>query len=565
MTMTEWLIFFLIVQVVHFLGTWKLYVKAERKAWEAIVPIYNAVVLMKIINRPWWWTFLLFIPIVNLIMFPVLWVETLRSFGKNTLTDTFLGVITLGFYIFYVNYTLDVSHIKDRSLKPKTGSGEWVSSILFAVVAATMVHTYFMQPYVIPTPSLENTLLVGDFLFVSKFHYGARTPMTTVAAPMVHDAIPLTGGVKSYVSKPQLPYFRIPGFQKIKRNDIVVFSWPADTLIVIDDPTKGIRYKPIDKRSNYVKRCVGLPGDTLSIIDGYVHINGERNDLPDRAKLLFNHVVTTNSSISGGLIDRLGGEKNYRGKVLKVSQEILKKDGIDKLIENATSFELVKQDSLNAYFIGGVFDDRLINVLQLKQVSNMFVFNMTPEDAENFKGKFGITDIKKFSSKRKTDQLFPHSANFLGNSDNYGPVYIPRKGATTAINVTNLPYYRRLITEYEQNTLEVKGNQIKINGALANTYTFKQDYYWMMGDNRHNSQDARMWGFVPYDHVVGKPVFIWMSWDTNGKGIMNKIRWNRLFTTVKGNGEPISFFRYFIIALAGWFVFSYFRKKRKTT
>src|SRR5690606_16873286 len=161
-----------IMQVVHFAGTWKLYVKAGRKPWEALVPVYNAVVLMKIINRPWWWVILLFIPIINLIMFPVIWVETIRSYGRNNTTDTWLAILTLGVYIYYVNYALDVTYVEDHSLKPRTATGEWVSSILFAVIAAYLVHTYFMQPVVIPTSSLEKTLLVGDFLFVSKFHYG---------------------------------------------------------------------------------------------------------------------------------------------------------------------------------------------------------------------------------------------------------------------------------------------------------------------------------------------------------------------------------------------------------
>ena len=229
MTLNGWLLFFLIIQVIHFAGTWKLYVKAGRKAWEAAVPVYNAVVLMKIINRPWWWVILMFFPIVNQIMIPVVWVETIRSFGRHSRTDTILVLVTLGFYIYYINYTQDVKYIEDRSLKPRTGAGEWISSILFAVVAATLVHTYFMQPYTIPTSSLEKTLLVGDFLFVSKYHYGARTPMTPISFPMVHDTIPVLKK-KSYATKPQIPYFRFPGFQKIKKNDIVVFSWPVDTV-----------------------------------------------------------------------------------------------------------------------------------------------------------------------------------------------------------------------------------------------------------------------------------------------------------------------------------------------
>ncbi len=291
MSWTGWLLFILIVQVIHFLGTWKLYRKAGRKAWEAAVPVYNAVVLMKIINRPWWWTLLLFIPIVNLIMFPVIWVETLRSFGRNSSVDTALGLLTFGLYIYYINYTQNVTHIADRSLKPRTSTGEWVSSILFAVVAATIVHTYVMQPFTIPTSSLEKSLLVGDFLFVSKFHYGARIPMTPLAFPMVHDTIPKVG-VKSYISKPQIPYTRIPGFQKIKRNDIVVFNWPVDTLInITPGQMRGSVQKPIDKKSNYVKRCVGLPGDSLSVKNGYVYIDGKQNVLPDRAKVQFAYEV----------------------------------------------------------------------------------------------------------------------------------------------------------------------------------------------------------------------------------------------------------------------------------
>ncbi|NAS29866.1 signal peptidase I [Flavobacteriaceae bacterium R38] len=516
MTMTEWLIFFLVIQLIHFLGTWKLYVKAGRKAWEALVPVYNAVVLMKIINRPWWWVILLFIPIVNQIMFPVLWVETIRSFGRNSRQDTILAIVTLGLYIFYVNYVLDVKYIEDRSLKPRTDAGEWISSILFAVVAATLVHTYFMQPYVIPTPSLEKTLLVGDFLFVSKFHYGAKTPMTTVSMPMVHDAIPFTGGKMSYLPKPQLPYFRLPGFENIERNDIVVFNWPADTLVVIDDPSKGVRHKPLDKRSNYVKRCVGIPGDSLEVRDGYVYINGNKNVLPDRAKLQFSYIAQT----KGGLLNL-----NYLHDRYGISSN---------------------------------------SVHQLNN-SGTYALYITDEEVAKLKNNPNILSIERAKSQKgeKDASVFPHSPNFNWNVDHFGPIYIPEAGKTVQLNLDVLPLYKRIIEEYEDNTLSVRGNQIMINGQQANSYTFKQDYYWMMGDNRNNSQDARMWGYVPYDHVVGKPVFVWMSFDKDAKGLFNKVRWDRVFTTVGGSGKPVSYLRYFLIALGGWFVFNYFRKKRK--
>src|SRR5690606_12906978 len=284
MTLTEWILFFLVIQVIHFLGTWKLYIKAGRKPWEAAVPVYNAVVLMQIINRPKWWVILLFIPIVNLIMFPVVWVETLRSFRKNTIKDTMLAVVTLDFYIYYVNYFENVTHRPDRSLKPTTEACETVSSILFAVVVATIIHSYFIQPFTIPTSSLEKTLLEGDFLFVSKVNYGARTPQTTVALPMVHDTSPFAN-VKPYTKFPQLPARRFPGFERPVHNDIMVFNWTADTLYQFFDRSNRRADKPMDKRSNYVKRTVGLPGDDLEIKDGIVYINDEVLDLGDRAKI----------------------------------------------------------------------------------------------------------------------------------------------------------------------------------------------------------------------------------------------------------------------------------------
>ncbi len=562
---TQWILFILVVQVIHFLGTWKLYVKAGRKAWEAAVPVYNAVVLMQIINRPKWWVILLFIPIINLLMFPVIWVETIRSFGKNTLVDTWLVILTLGFYIYYINYTQDVTYIKDRNTHPKTVLGEWVSSIVFAVVAATLVHTYFIQPYVIPTGSLEKTLLVGDFLFVSKFNYGARLPMTTIAAPMVHDTLPLLN-VKSYLDKPQLPYLRLPGFQKIKRNDIVVFSWPADTVRRFFVREDGVR-KPIDKKSNYVKRCVGLPGDSLSIVNGYVHINGKKNVLPDRARPEWHHTVATKGNIRNSPALQLLGTKTFSGYVFRIPQESFKKDKAEELITKGTDLELIKEDSTYVYYTGSIGDKRVADYLKATPVDSMALFNMTEQEAKQYTGKDGIVSIEKFSYSRPETRVFPQSAAHPGTVDNFGPIYIPKEGQTVAINLDVLPYYKKIIKEYEGNILGVTGNQISINGKPTDTYTFKQDYYWMMGDNRDNSEDSRFWGYVPENHVVGKPIFIWMSVDHFTEGLSNwKVRWDRVFTTVGGDGEPRSYFKYFLIVLAAWLAFDYFRKrKRKDT
>ena len=512
MALYQWLLLILAIQIIHGLGTWKLYTKSGRKSWEAFIPVYNSIVLMKIINRPTWWTVLLFIPIINLIMLPVVWVETLRSFGKNTTADTWLGIFTCGFYIYYINYTQDVTHIKDRSLIAPTKTGDTISSLLFAVVVATLVHTYVMQPYTIPTSSLEKSLLVGDFLFVSKFHYGARTPMTSVAAPMVHDTLPIIK-TKSYLSWPQLPYFRFPGFEKPQKNDIVVFNWPADTVYKFFDTSGRSIVKPIDKKSNYVKRCQGTPGDSLQIKNGIVFINGKQLIMPERAKPQFSYFVT------------------YDVNTPMDFEYLLKEVGST----DGAGFKNEARDTL-------------------------YIRALTAEGAQTLKSVPGIKSVTRVVSKIGESNIFSHNPNW--NADNFGPIYIPEAGKTVALNLQSLPFYKRIISVYEGNTLKVVGNDIYVNDKKVTSYTFKQNYYWMMGDNRHNSEDSRYWGYVPEDHIVGKPVFIWMSWDTNGAGF-HKIRWERLFTTVSGDGQPQSYFKYFLGLLILYFVGDYFWKKKK--
>ena len=562
MDVTQWIIFFFVIQVLHGLATWKLYIKAGRQAWEAFVPVYNAIVLMKIINRPWWWTILLFLPIVNLILFPVVWVEIARSFKKNTALDTFLAIFSLGFYSFYLNYAAkDLHHVKDRSLQPRTELGDWVSSILFAVVAATIVHTYFIQPFVIPTSSLEKTLLVGDFLFVSKVHYGARTPETTIALPMIHDAIPGTS-TPSYFKFPQLPKFRFPAFQSIKRNDIVVFNWPVDTLVDINNENGGVRYKPVDKRTNYVKRCVGLPGDTLSIKEGYVYINGKKNELPDRAKLQFFYKVILNDVSAESIYQKYGITEKYERYVFKTSANNWNKAEFQNYLKvKKIGTEVLKQDSTEVRFLSNL-DQKSFDLLKLEIAEKALYVNLTEDLANIMTSDPDVLTVTKDLSNSTTENIFPKSQGYTWNRDFFGPIYIPEAGKTIALNLDNLPLYKRAITAYEGNTLKVKGNQILINDKVVDSYTFTEDYYWMMGDNRHNSQDARMWGFVPFDHVVGKPVLVWMSWDSNAKGI-NKIRWNRLFTTVGGNGKLTSYFIPFLVLLGLVIGFNKYRKRKK--
>ncbi|MBF8150726.1 signal peptidase I [Winogradskyella sp. F6397] len=537
MTWTQWFIFILIIQVIHGLATWKLYIKAGKKAWEAFVPIYNAVVLMKIITRPWWWIILMFLPIVNLIMIPAVWVETARAYGKDSKVDALLCIVTLGFYLFYLNYVADVNYIENRELKPKTSSGEWIASILFAVVAATIVHTYFFQPFVIPSSSLEKSLLVGDFLIVSKFHYGARTPMTTVGAPMVHDTIPIIGKKSylfndnyekrnsSWMNKLQLPYFRLPGFENIERNDIVVFGQPADTLVDMNNFTPDRNYyKPIDKKTNLVKRCVGIPGDTLEIKNGVVYINGKQNQLPERARVQFSYDVVFNNVNANSMY-----ELTQKVKPILKKYDITDGIGYNPQTEN-------------------------------------FVIQATPEAAKQAVVHPNIKSITFNADDEgiRDDNTFPHDLKHNWNTNFFGPIWIPKAGASVDLDMDNISIYKRAISEYEGHKVVTRGDQIFIDDQPATSYTFKQNYYWMMGDNRHNSIDARAWGFVPYNHVIGKPVFIWMSIDGINDGIKNwKFRWDRIFTTVSGSGKRTSYFIPFIVLIIGITLFNKWRKKKK--
>ena len=513
------LIFILIVQVIHFIGTWKLYKKAGRKPWEAAIPVYNAIILLQIIKRPWWWIFFLFIPVVQLLMFPVLCVETVRSYGYEKTKDTVLAIVTLGFYIYYINYFSTNEYAGARDLKPKSKAEETIGSIVFAVIAATIVHTYVMQPFTIPTSSLEKSLYVGDFLFVSKFHYGARTPGTAISFPMVHDTIPFIK-TKSYTNKPQLPMYILPGFQTIKRNDIVVFNWPTDTVPYFGYTGKKNYTKPIDKKSNYVKRAVGVSGDSLKIIDGKVYINSKPLKLPERADLQYSYKVEGS---------------NFNPNTIMNRYEIT--DGFIPL-------------NNGGYYAKAISESNIDRFKKLPNVKSATKIILSKEDTSPDKS------------------VFPNAARRDWNRDNFGPIYIPEAGKTVKIDNNSIDFYKRIIEVYEgsemgiDNKISLNGKQVLINGEPLTEYTFKQNYYWMMGDNRHNSEDSRFWGYVPENHVLGKPVFIWLSLDYN-KSFPNNIRWDRMFTTVAGEGERVSYLPYFLIGLVVIFGINYFRKKKK--
>ncbi len=353
----------------------------------------------------------------------------------------------------------------------KSKTREWIDAIVFAVIAATIIRTFFFEAFTIPTPSMEKTLMVGDFLFVSKMHYGARTPMTPLSVPFTHQELPVFGG-KSYSEAIKLGYHRLPGFSDVKNNDIVVFNYPME-----DE-------RPVDKQTHYIKRCIGIGGDTIHIINRTVYINGKAAMLPKKSQYIYD-IQTDGSSINERTLQKMDVTDGGR-----VSME-----GQYRFCLTQPNADAIKSMSIVKYL----------------QVMNQ---------------PAGQGDA----------MIFPQDPNSNWNVDNFGPLYIPKKGATITLTAQNIAPYRRVISVYEGNKLVEKDGRIYINDKETNTYTFKMNYYFMMGDNRHNSADSRFWGFVPEDHIVGKAVFIWMSWDANGS-FLSKIRWSRLFNIIHWNND----------------------------
>ena len=561
MTINEWLLIFLLFNLIIFGGSYKLFRLAGIEGWKSLIPIYNIVKHLDIINRPRWWAILVFIPVINLLMIPVIWVEFIKTFNHNSKLDRVLVIITLGFYIYYISYlsskTKYIGKIDFSNFEKSIGS------FVFAIVIATIVHNYFLQPFVIPTGSLEKTLRVGDFLIVSKFHYGARIPSTVLSIPMVHDTIPIFK-TRSYLKKPQLPYLRIPGFQEIKNNDIVVFNWPADTVRKFFVKEKGV-IKPRDKKSNYVKRAIGIPGDSLEIKNGIVYLNGIENNLPDRAKPLFTYLIKSDQGVSSSKLINLQIDGFIRKFIIgNLSTDTYEE--ISKFILN------ISNSSENEYLI---YTDNIGIPIDLVRKLGLNIreiidkekeLSLTYNDAIKIKNSNQFDTIYRLVQETATlnSNFFPNNKRFSWNNDQLGPIYIPKSGDLINLNVNTLPLYKKIITDYENNDLKVIEGDILINGKKENTYTFNQDYYWMMGDNRYNSEDSRVWGFVPFDHVLGKPVFIWMSIDGLFNGIENwKFRWDRIFTTIGFDGKPRSYFPHFIIFIISWQLFHWIKKRRR--
>ena len=379
---------------------------------------------------------------------------------------------------------------------------EWIDAIIFAVIAATFIRMFFIEAYTIPTSSMEKSMLIGDYLFVSKTAYGPKLPNTPLSFPFVHHTLPLSRTKKSYVEWIQNPYKRIAGFGKIKNNDVVVFNFPEGDTVALNVPNQSyyqlvrsygrdrvwsdkrnfgeIISRPVDKRENYIKRCVGIPGDVIELKDGQLFVNEKAQEKFPGVQ--YDYQISTN----GTSINKITLDKMH-----------------------------IAEDDRHTY------------------PNSQFLFPLTDDNVEKMKAMSNVSSVNKVlvPPGNWDRNIFPFSEKYPWSVDNFGPLTIPKKGVTVDLSIDNLPVYERIIDLYEENNLEVKDSIIYINGVAADNYTFKMDYYWMMGDNRHNSADSRYWGFVPEDHVVGKAVFIWLSLDKD-QPLLKKICWNRLFTSV---------------------------------
>ncbi len=497
-------ILLLIIILFPMLNYW-IFSEAGVEGYKALIPFYNYYIWLKVIEKPWWWLLLMLVPFINMFMIMLMLVKTAVSYGKYKLGDQALSVLFPLVYIPYLGISDKEHYIKpeNRVIHKKSQIREWTDAIIFAVVAASIIRIFMVEAYTIPTSSMEKSLLVGDFLFVSKMSYGPKLPNTPLAFPFVHHTMPLSQYTKSYVEWIKWPFYRFPGLTTIKHGDVVVFNYPDGDTVALKQQNQSyyglvrqlgrervwndkfnfgdIVARPVDKRENYIKRCIGLPGDTLQIIDEVVQINGKPLDFPELSQFIY-QVKTDGNPINRRILGKLD-----------VTEEVQMTESGDQ------------------------------------------VLTLTQESVASLKKMPNVLSVDKIIQPKGFWQpyIFPFDSAYAWNVDNFGPLYIPKAGATVKLTLANLPLYSRIINAYELNSLAVENGKIFINGKEATSYTFKLDYYWMMGDNRHNSADSRFWGFVPVDHIVGKAVFVWLSLDNNKSLLSGKIRWNKLFRSVQ--------------------------------
>ncbi len=514
------------------------------------IPILHFLPMLKIIGRPWYWFLLLLVPGVNLIMLVIVNVEVGIVFNQRSTGNQW----KFGALPWYALYELAFNKKEEKYVGPrnwkdkkKSWGREWGEAILFAVVAASIIRSFTFEAFTIPTPSMEASMKVGDYLFVDKFTYGTRLPMTPVSIPFFHNAIP--GGLtNSYVEWFSLPYMRTPGFGKVERFDPVVFNFPNGDTVLIDpyyvghnyyellrneaitlsggnvdvylaDKAKydamarnnfneklickscrentpggrgnlkigGTRHRPLDKKEMYIKRCIGLPWETLEVRDGQVFINGSA--IENKVGMMWNHLISVSSPSAISKLQREFGKLN-------------------------SEIQMANQDG------------------------NLLLVPLTADEANKMRGMSSdFPAVVQFQDTTSDHSLsiYPNSADYPFSewtSDRFGPLTIPAEGMTIEMSHDAFVRYGRVIGAYEGNSIQEKDGKIFINGQEAATYTFKQNYYFMMGDNRHHSADSRFWGFVPEDHIVGKAVFTWFSKENMDYHGSNKIRWDRIFHLV---------------------------------
>lgn len=489
-------------------GLYRLFQLAGQKGYLALIPVYNWLIWNKITGRPSWYYLLGLLPVVNIFIFVGMLGDLVKSFGKYDLKSELLSVICPFFYLFVLSHEKGIQYqgpaftgFKPVKVIKKTVFREWADALVYAGTAALIIRTFFVEAFMIPTASMERTMMVGDFLLVSKYSYGIRTPMIPLAFPFVHNKLPLVNE-KSYLDWIQLPYYRTPGYTDIKRNDIVVFNYPADDIRP-NNPQLGPVSEP-SLKENYIKRCVAQAGDVFEIRNQQVFINGQPGENPKDMQfsyLVFSRVpMNPNKKLQElGYRDPNDSNRNWGEFPFQL-------------------YPFLTQDSIMA---------------MVQKYGYPYEFLMTEEMAETFKTFPNITLVTRMPQPKgyvmpyEQAWVYPQDTiNYKWNLDHYGPLVVPAKGSTVSLNPQNISFYARIIRDYEGHQLEYTADEIRIDGKVATEYTFEMNYYFMMGDNRNNSLDSRYWGFVPENHVVGKPLMVFMSFE-------NGFRWDRFLHFAK--------------------------------
>lgn len=539
-------VYVLILSVLMGISTWKLFKKLGYNPLFAFIPFYNYLIILKETKHPKWWAILSYLPIVGPIMMSVFHLYLMKKFGKTLFKDQLLTVILPFIYMAVVNYGKDVELEDENELyltdeeKNAKKKDSFLGSVTFAVVFATIIHVFVTQPFGIPTGSMERTLLVGDFLFVNKWSYGYRLPMRPLAIPFLQGTIFDSGekgnpkdDPKSYVDGVKLPYARLMQFNKPQRNDVLVFNYPQDSV-----------HMAIDRKDPYVKRCVATAGDTFEMRQGRLFVNRKPEVVLGDQEVQHSYTVNT-----GAQLDIPGLYNTY---------------GFLPVREMQTDKGFV-------YMFQGLTNKTAAEIKALPSVIDMEE-SIFPKDSATIQYKLNADKSAYTKSIDTTQSIFP--INKPWNQDWYGPLRIPKKGDVVAINKETLPTYRWIISEYEHNNLVERDGLIFINGQQATNYTIKQDYYMMIGDNRDASLDARFFGFVPEENIVGKPIFTWMSLQGVFKDSSSsyqapfKVRWDRMFkATNTGEANKTSYWwiaAMILVLFFGWEYFVKLFRKKKT-